>query len=281
MMPVKTGIVFEAGRSAASCGRDWAAIPKDFTAFATALSTAFATALSTAASTSLLSSSAVLGSTPLPASGPAEEISVMLGYWAQSGRTSRRFSGSAFLQHFEVRFVCVRRRLRLDRHPLSFTLNGLIAETTRLINKLKTQLRRCRPAFFEAVPDGRRHAGSKIRPLNLRIPPSAGDGPSSAQACVESVPGRTLADGILEALNIVKSESNRQRAPAPAKTRRTKTSACRGAAIRGWKFTPAFVGQAANRLAFRAICFGGAELPPAFPAPQARLFVWPIRPSWI
>ena len=92
-----------------------------------------------------------------------------------------------------------------------------------LINKLKTQPKRCRPAFFEAVPD----VGLQDPRSGLSTsPPFAEEGPSCAQACVESVPGRTRADGLLEALNIAESESNRQRAPEPAKTCRTKTSAC-------------------------------------------------------
>ena len=70
-MPVKTMIAFEEGRRAASCGRDRAAISKDFIAFSTELSTAF--------STNSPSAFAVLGSTPLHVSSSIDAALAMIG----------------------------------------------------------------------------------------------------------------------------------------------------------------------------------------------------------
>ena len=101
-------------------------------------------------------------------------------------------------------FRGVRRRLRLFLYRPSRAESDLIAETTCLIGKLKAHLKRCRSVFFAAAPDAGRQDPDP-RPCT-----AAGNGLPSAAVGFESAAERIRPDGILEAPDVLQSESNGQ-----------------------------------------------------------------------
>ena len=114
-----------------------------------------------------------------------------------------------------------RRRLRLVLHRPSRAESDLIAETTCLIGKLKAQIERCRSAFFAAAPADGGRQDPDPRPCA-----AAGNGPPSSPVGFESTAGRILPGGILEAPDVLQSESSGQISLGQRKTCRAKTSNC-------------------------------------------------------
>ena len=90
--------------------------------------------------------------------------------------------------------------------------SGLLAETACLTGKLKAPLKRCRSAFFAAVPDVGRQDPDP-RPY-----PAVGDDQPSAPSGFESAAEKIRPGGILEASDFLQSEPNRQRSLGQTKT---------------------------------------------------------------
>ena len=153
-----------------------------------------------------------------------------------------------------------RRRLRLVLYRPPRAGSGLLAEAACLTGKLKAQIERCRPAFFAAAPDVGRQDPDP-RPCTV-----AGDDPPSAPVGFESAAGRIRPGGILQAPDVLQSESNRQRSLGQTKICRAKTSNCpRACYSADGPALGLFSDTQRQSQVSAAIRFGGADPPSIFP----------------